>query len=160
MTRRGTRGLAVAAGWLLAAGTACAGSDIFGSLPGELGVSKLEPAVGETVVVTLVLHPASSVGHLQLAFEGRGCAVMEAASARREEVALVAGQDVRFATKARITTAGPCKIVASVAQVDESAAARTGWVYAVVLNEVPASPVKATPGRDASGHPTVDAVAH
>lgn len=142
---------------LFAWGAAWAGSDMFGSLPGRLIASAIAPQAGQTVTVTLELLPTSSASGLRVRFDAPGCAVLTASAAGRGGVSLVAGHPARFSTQARITRAGPCKIVASVVQIDE-AAARTGWVYALVLNEAPAPPSQGTPGRDAEGRPTIDAV--
>ncbi len=143
---------------LFASGVVRAGSDMFGSLPGEMKASTTTPAAGETVAVTLQVTPGASVRGLKLTFDAPdGCAVLQASSAKRADVSLTAGHPALFATKARVASAKPCKIVASVVQTD-GADARTGWVYAIVLNDQPVRHPAQTPGRDAEGRPTIDAV--
>ena len=144
---------------LFGPGIACAGSDVFGSLPGDIRASTTRPAAGQTVSLTLQVTPDSPARNLKIAFDAPdGCAVLEAPSARWTDVSLQVGHTARFSTKARVARVKPCKIVASVIQSD-GADSRTGWVYALVLNAQPASHPPFTLGHDAAGQLTIDAVA-
>ncbi len=158
MTRPGLPSAVLALATLAAAVDGRAGSDLFGSLPGAMTSSVPRPTAGQTVSVSLQVTSDRPLKDLKVAFAvPDSCAVLEATSARKTGVSLRAGRPARFSTMVRVLRIEPCKIVASVVQTDASDA-RTGWVYAIVLNEVPAPNVPATVGHDAAGRPTIDAV--
>jgi hypothetical protein len=144
--------------WAALSGGVWAGSEIFGSLPGQMRASAIHAPVGQRVTVTLRLSSNQPLEGLKVVFDAPACAELDPAAVRREGVSLPAGKPVRFSVQAVIKSTQPCRIGATVLRTEEPQS-RIGWVYAVVLNPKPTTTPGVTRGHDAQGRPTVDAIA-